>query len=404
MARDFTVASSQYLGTETEPVTGVPVTVSLWFNADTNGSEWTLLLIENNVTSQYFYLGAQASGAGSNIVFLTADGSGSAFAETSTGYSTGVWNHACGVSGAANSRAAYLNGGGKGTNTTSRTPSGLTRMRVGGFGSSPDMDGKIAEVAVWNVALTDDEVLMLSLGFSPLLIRPGNLISYWPIIGRTSPEIDIVGGNALTVNGSAPVSAHPRVFMPRRRQLKTAQGGAFSIVAGAGAYTLTGQNASLEHSRTMVAGGGSYLLTGQDAALRKGVRLGADAGSYQLTGQDVTFPTNRRLHADPGSYLITGSDAALKPGFKLAPDSGSYVITGQDVTFTKTIRLNAEAGSYLISGQDAAFSLTRVLAADAGAYTITGQAATLIYTPLAGGATSRQAGMIVNPGTLQGRF
>lgn len=77
------------------------------------------------------------------------------------------------------------------------------------------IDGLIAEAAVWNVDLTAGEMAILGKGFSPLFVRPNSLVAYWPLIGRTSPEIDVVGGfnGTLTGTGTAP---HPRVIMPSR--------------------------------------------------------------------------------------------------------------------------------------------------------------------------------------------
>ena len=80
--------------------------------------------------------------------------------------------------------------------------------RIGYFG------GSICEVGYWDVALTDDEVLLLSRGFSPTFVRPANLIAYYPLLGRTSPEIDLVGGFNLTLTGTS-VSDHPRILLPQ---------------------------------------------------------------------------------------------------------------------------------------------------------------------------------------------
>jgi len=75
--------------------------------------------------------------------------------------------------------------------------------------------GSIAEVGVWDTDLTTAEMASLGKGFSPLLIRPSALIFYAPLIGKASPELDIVGGLAGTLTGTS-TDSHPRVFMPRR--------------------------------------------------------------------------------------------------------------------------------------------------------------------------------------------
>jgi hypothetical protein len=65
------------------------------------------------------------------------------------------------------------------------------------------MSGRVAEGVIYGVALSDAEVAQLATGVSPLLVRPGDILNYYPLIGRASPEIDLVGGNNLTVTGAA---------------------------------------------------------------------------------------------------------------------------------------------------------------------------------------------------------
>lgn len=74
--------------------------------------------------------------------------------------------------------------------------------------------GRMAEFALWSGAkLTIDEARAMAKGYSPLFFRPGSRVMYTPLIGRTSPEIDLVGGNNLIVNG-ATVTPHPAVIYP----------------------------------------------------------------------------------------------------------------------------------------------------------------------------------------------
>ena len=72
-----------------------------------------------------------------------------------------------------------------------------------------DLDGDLAEAAMWDVALTDAQVTMLGLGFCPLLVAPEGLVAYWPLLGRFDPEISPVGGFALTLTASPANAVHP---------------------------------------------------------------------------------------------------------------------------------------------------------------------------------------------------
>ena len=206
-------------------VTAVPVTLSAWGKTSiTGGAGQVLVCLQTSGSANNrnrFALAVQPTT--DTIGARTSSGSAQSVAVTSTTIGADTWFHACGVFASATSRAAYLNGGGKGTETTSRVPSGIDRTSVGvGDGSSaaepfaPAGTGDIAEVGIWDVALTDAEVLVLSRGVSPLFVRPAALIAYFPIMGRTSPEINYLDRTAvLSVQGTLTAAAHVPIKMPR---------------------------------------------------------------------------------------------------------------------------------------------------------------------------------------------
>ena len=85
-----------------------------------------------------------------------------------------------------------------------------------------EWDGQIGEVAMWDVALTDAEVLILSKGFSPLFIRRANLKHYWTFRNGLS-GIDIVGGFNLTAfNTPTHGASHPPIIYPAPPHIITA--------------------------------------------------------------------------------------------------------------------------------------------------------------------------------------
>ncbi len=87
----------------------------------------------------------------------------------------------------ANNPIMYLNGVSK-TVTEAVTPSGsvvsdaANNLYIGSRVTDREFDGRIAEVAIWDVILTADEAAILSKGYSPLFVRPQNLVAYWPLI------------------------------------------------------------------------------------------------------------------------------------------------------------------------------------------------------------------------------
>ena len=217
MARDFD-GTDDNLSVNTAAVTAAPLTVACWFNADTTAADMWLvnLCVSTENNNNQFSLLASGGTAGDPVEWLARDGVSSAIASTGSGYSTGVWHHACGIEYASNSRAAFIDGGSKGTNTTSKTPSGINRTAIGrqqDSAPSGPFNGRIAEVAIWDVDLTDAEVASLADGLCPLFVRPGRLVAYWPLLGRFDPEISVRGGFDLTVTGAL-VGDHPRILYP----------------------------------------------------------------------------------------------------------------------------------------------------------------------------------------------
>jgi hypothetical protein len=210
MARTFN-GSTQYLSVSNGVVSAYPCTFAVWFRANAGGSNQTLLGIGDN-NFNFFCLQAQGSVAGDPVRVLRYDGSGFS-ATTTTGFTDNVWHHACGVLRSANDISVFIDGGSEGTDSASKAfiSTNTTRIGVTARGTPTAYhDGEVAEVAIWDNDLIDSEIGALAKGFSPLMVRPGNLVFYVPLI-RDNDD-DIVGGLSLTAIDSPTVSTHTRVF------------------------------------------------------------------------------------------------------------------------------------------------------------------------------------------------
>ena len=112
----------------------------------------------------------------------------------------------------------YLDGVAQSLGAYDSNPSGTliadsTSLSIGATSSgNGDYDGLIAEVGYWNRVMSASEVAQLAKGFSPLFV-PNGLVFYAPLIGRYSPEIDLMKGITGTVTGTSTV-AHPRIIYP----------------------------------------------------------------------------------------------------------------------------------------------------------------------------------------------
>lgn len=91
--------------------------------------------------------------------------------------------------------------------------SSTTNFKIGAVDDGGYFDGRISEFAIWkNRALGAGEANSLGKRFSPLHY-PQNLVFYSTLVGKNSPEIDIIQGKSGTVTGATAFS-HPRIIYP----------------------------------------------------------------------------------------------------------------------------------------------------------------------------------------------
>jgi hypothetical protein len=94
-------------------------------------------------------------------------------------------------------------------------------------------NGRIADMAIWNVVLTAGEASALANGARPPTIRPNALLRYWPLDGLQSPEPDLSGHvNNGTVTGTALAAGPPvMMFTPHWPQFISGAAAASSVVS-----------------------------------------------------------------------------------------------------------------------------------------------------------------------------
>lgn len=250
MARSFVAASSQYLEHAAGVLSAFPITVCAWANPTTLPEGATLFSLGNSANDTPLW---SLRILGSSINLLARNTGQVSF--NGGAVSSGQWSHFAAKSTAADAHAVYINAA-KTTNSTSITS--FPSVNLSGIGrlsrQSPTgyFNGGLAEVSVWAADLGDDEITILSQGYSPRLVRPESLAAYWSLIGRYAPEIDPVGGFGMTVTG-ATAAAHPRVIYPRRTRVISvpAAGGSNNELAAddaTHAHTADGLTVTQDHS------------------------------------------------------------------------------------------------------------------------------------------------------------
>lgn len=183
MARSFN-GTSDYLQTNA-PITVLPVTISAWFRRRTTGVSVVLASLQAHQGSSN--TGIRLTVFSTNVIRVTSiTTTGTvASADSTTTYLAGAWQHACGIVASSADRRAFLQGGSKGTNTTSRVIGTPTRFTIGANYVSDALatwyDDVVADVALWDVALLDAEVFALSQGRDPREIQPGALVGFYAL-------------------------------------------------------------------------------------------------------------------------------------------------------------------------------------------------------------------------------
>lgn len=231
MARSFASASSQYLEIDVAVASGFPMTFASWAwlaSSTFNNLQYWLTLHDKDVGDQGYRLGKNNST--NEIMAYSYAGTGDWAASTATP-SADTWFHACAVFGTSTYRAAYLNGGNKGTQTDASSPTGMDRTSIGRAGDSTPgyyINGRVAEAAIWTAALSDAEVAILALGWPSNKVRPASLAGYWPLLRNDN---DCFGDLNMTAYGSPTWADHPPKLKQFRRVPFYVVGAATATVA-----------------------------------------------------------------------------------------------------------------------------------------------------------------------------
>jgi hypothetical protein len=314
MARSNAGTNTNWLINDTQHTVaiGAPLSMSCWFYPANLTANMNLIAASAD-SGNYLALafdGANAYAQGDNKLVL--DAVGTVMATTTTVASANTWNHAACYRDGAGNGGVYLNGGGKTSGGTNVYENALDTFEIGGFSGDSSqstcfspLNGRVAEVGVWSVVLTDDEFAALGRGVSPLLIRPGALLHYFPLYGQADLTSRQGAGSTMTIKGTMAAAEHvPTIIMPMAPETLPAGAGptAYSLTADQGSYTLTGQAANLVGKNVLVAAQGTYTLTGQNAGLTY-----SSSGSIALVKSAEGVSTSATTNPSFGSATTAGN-------------------------------------------------------------------------------------------------
>jgi hypothetical protein len=342
---------------QTELRVAFPMTVSFWWKGTVHAN-FTYMLSKVVTAGDHPSYGFSFSNAG-EARFLVAWGTNpSEFTATSTTAGSanlydGNWHRVTGTYDGT-TVTCYVDNTSIGTASENRALQyAALSLQMGSFdGTQLFTTGSIADVAIWSAALNTSDIASLTAGFVADLIRPDKLVAYWPLIGRTSPEIELKKAMDLTVT-SATQDAHPRLINGSASSAVTPPTSAATLNADA-ASTVTDTLTSTATVTRPVDAASSITNTRTATST---VTRPVDAASVVTDTLTATATATRPVDAAqvvtdtlaavasvdrPVTAALSVTDTLIATGDLVRPISGAATVT-DTLASTATVSRNADA-------------------------------------------------------------
>lgn len=340
------------------------LTLVAWNNGQAGTSNDPLLCVGSSVNGYVFLRrsSAEAMQAGSST-----SGGLLATASASGGFTASVWRQGAATFTSSTSRAAYLNGGNKGTNATSSSPGNLNRIAIfaayrGGSATAvcSTTIHRMALPLVLSRVLSDAEVQAL---YEEQLADP------WGIFERPRVWVPLQasGGSGTTISagvGDAVAAGHAvSVSLP------------VVVAAGVGAATAAGHAATVTRPTPVVAGVGAATAAGHAATITRPTPVAAGTGNAVAQGHAATINVGLTVACGVGNAVAAGHQAHIGLGTPVQAGVGAAAAQGHAAKVSRPIVIAAGVGAATAAGLSARLALPTVVAAGVGAAVAAGHAA-----------------------------
>ena len=340
----YTAASSESWRSAFSAIPSLPVSYSAWVYLSQllsqRGDEMCIAVHNNSNPSFLDWLNVRLQDGGDTLETSIRDSVGFTAVNTTNTVSANTWQHCAGYF-TASTLKAILNGNfaqsGELANPRSPNFNDVTQFVIGRNerGGDDFMDGRIADVAYWNVQLEQHEFEALARGTHPLNIRPTNLLIFQPLWSETH-IYDVVTGAEMAQRFGGVTAQHSPVAYPNRSQTA-------GLPAGLGATATIGGTVVPNALDTSIVSGGQTIeitLSGDTwvaagptfDAQRQAIINGLNSDGVELTGWN-----NEVRDKEVVTAVVRTSDTLVT--ITLSP-SASYAITA-DETITVTVPASA---------------------------------------------------------------
>lgn len=217
MARDFIAASTERIDFTYGGITAFPITLSIWGLTDAIQQMRLIWYGDKDVGNMWFGSIEFNVGGVDHIEFWNWGSGGLRTVDSTTPTAVDdTWFSCTGATTTTTDRDVWLNGGGKGNNTddsgTPTTPDTITMGISGDSTPSGVLDGALFHGAIWDVVLSDSEVLSIARGIPAFVIRTESIVFFAPLWGNEDPEPDYVNqNNGVLTNTPARRTPNPPV-------------------------------------------------------------------------------------------------------------------------------------------------------------------------------------------------
>jgi hypothetical protein len=258
------LSPNDYLESLVAPFTDEPFTMFAWIKrVGTSGAQCFINVGERNNASDdnSFKISVNNS---DQVFGRTEATSGVNVTAGAIGNDTASWHSVMFRSASSSSRYAALDAtiSAEQTTTVNVVSANVNCLRIGRNNeavAAEQFDGKIAHVAIWNVALSDAEYNALQGGDNPLAVQPANLKAYYPFV--TDDVTDHSGnGNNLTDSGSSFDADNPTVDAAPSGQTITHSGLGTASVYGTHTLSKVAAQTAAPSGKSSAAAYGSHTI------------------------------------------------------------------------------------------------------------------------------------------------
>lgn len=214
MSYSFDGSNDRLTGTFTSTY-GDPITLACWFKITAHpGAIDSLLAVGNSSSSNNnSYALRTVTTADRYGAVVVGNSGGTDQANVTKAGIENTWTPFIGVFSGDSQRDCYVSDQTAGNTTANAVADAIQFIRLGeSFTAANDYTGLLAEVCVWNKALSAGEIASFLAASAPTGIAAANLIGYWALSQNgvlTNEGIDT--GGDLTASGAVFSSDHPTI-------------------------------------------------------------------------------------------------------------------------------------------------------------------------------------------------